>query len=282
VGEAGDDSIQGGTGNDRLAGQAGDDAIHGGLGDDTCDGGMGTDDVSGDMGDDASRGGESHGHDADFRSVLTDNSGRAVGVAEVEIGDSGAEFQAEIHGAAANTTFNVVLDVAGDGSNLVTVGQLTTNAEGEGRLDLHNVTGLPAIQSGVTLLHLNPTSGDASLTLSGTLSADAATGSKLEAKLTAASGSARGAAEFDPSSGQFEVKVEGAAANVQYAVYVNGDAATGVLVGHMTTDSRGRAELEIVADSTFPALADGSVITVASVDGQTLVQGMLAAGGDDN
>jgi hypothetical protein len=281
-GEAGDDSVQGGTGNDHASGEAGDDSVHGGLGDDTCNGGMGTDDVSGDMGDDTSHGGESHGDDADFRTVLTDAAGHAVGVAEVEVGDGGAEFQAEVHGAAANTTFDVVLDVAGDGSNLVTVGQLTTNAEGEGSVDLHDVTGLPAIQSGVTVLHLNPTGGDASLALSGTLSADAAIGSKLEAKLAAPSGSAQGSAEFDPAPGQFEVKVEGAAANTQYAVYVNGDAATGTLVGHATADSRGRVRFEVLTDATFPALAAGSVITVASADSQTLVQGTLAAGGDDN
>jgi hypothetical protein len=243
---------------------------------------MGTDDVSGDMGNDASRGGEGHGTDADFRAVLTDGSGRAVGVAEVEVGDGGAEFEAEVHGAAPNTTFDVVLDMAGDGSNPVTVGQLTTNAEGEGRLDLHDVTGLPPIQSGVTVLHLNPTGGDTSVALSGTLSTDSATGSKLEAKLAAPSGPAQGAAEFDPAAGRFEVKVEGGAADTRYAVYVNGDANTGVLVGHVTTDSRGRAELEIVTDSSFPALTAGSAVTVVTADGQTLVRGSLATDGDNN
>jgi hypothetical protein len=164
----------------------------------------------------------------------------------------------------------------------VTVGQLTTNAEGQGRLDLHNLASLPAMQGGVTVLQLNPTNRDNSLALSGTLSADAAFGSKLEAKLATPSGSARGSAKFDPASGQFEVKVDGARANVQYAVYANGDATTGTLVGHATADGRGRVRFEILTDATFPALSAGSVITVASADGQTLVQGMLATHGDDN
>ena len=281
-GEAGADSLQGGTGNDDLSGDAGNDSVHGGLGDDHCDGGPGTDDVSGDMGHDRNRGGETHGSESDFRAVLANGAGRAVGVAEVEVGHTGAEFQAEVHGAAPDTTFDVVLDVTGDGSNVVTAGPHTTNAEGEGRLDLHDLNGLPTPQNGVTVLHLNPTSGDGSLALSGTLSTDTATGGKLEGDLRAPSGPANGKAEFDPAAGQFEVKFEGAAANTTYGVYVNGDATTGTLVGHVTTDSRGRGKVKIVTDASFPALQAGSVVTVATADGLIVVQGTLSASGDDN
>ena len=195
------------------------------------------------------------------------------------------EFQVEIHGAAANTTFNVVVDVAGDGSNLVAVGQITTTAEGEGELEVHNLSGLPALQDGVSLLHLTAANNDPSLAIDGTFSNSATASSQLEANLSDPSNPSSpiiGRAEADLADGSFEVKFFGAAPDTVYHVYVNGDALTGTLVGDVTTQSDGRGKLEIVMGANFPALQAGSTIVVADGNGVTVIAGILASSVDDN
>lgn len=281
-GESGDDSIQGGTGDDHASGGSGDDMVHGGLGDDSCDGGSGNDDVGGDAGQDVERHGESHGNGADFRANLSSTAGLSVGEAEVQMEDNGAsEFEVEVHGVAANTTFNVQVDVAGDGSNVVTLGQLVTNGEGEGQLELHDAN-LPPIQSGVSVLTL--TNGDPTLTVRGTFAAaadPAAAGSKLETVLANASGHSAGSAEFNGSESQFEVRFNGLTPNATFRVYVNGDATTGTLVATVQSDQNGRGKLEILTDASFPSLQSGSIITLTGTDGQTVLQGTLRASSDD-
>ena len=283
-GESGDDSLQGGTGDDQASGGSGDDMTHGGLGDDTCDGGSGNDDVGGDAGQDVERHGESHGNGTDFRANLSNTSGLSVGEAEVQTEDNGTtEFEVEVHGVAANTTFDVRVDVAGDGSNVVTLGQLTTNGEGEGQLELHSAN-LPAVQSGASVLTLMPTSGDTTLAIRGTFVAAAApnsTGSNLETVLRDAAGKSAGSAEFNGGESQFEVKLNGVAPNTTYKVYVNGDATTGTLVATVTSDVYGRGKLEILTDASFPSLQAGSQVTVTGTDGQTVLQGTLQPSSDD-
>jgi hypothetical protein len=283
-GASGADLLQGGTGNDDLMGDSGNDTVDGGLGDDTCDGGSGTDEVSGGAGNDTTSGGETQGTGSDLRAVLTDTNGNALGQAEIQVEDNGlAEVQAEVHAAAPNTTFDVVVDVAGDGSNLVTVGQLVTNAQGEGEFEAHNFA-LPALTASVSVLHLNPTSGDPNAVLSGTLGTPATTGGQMETTLspTDPASAASGKAEFNPGDGQFEMKIAGAAANTTYSIYVNGDATTGTLVATVTTDSQGNGKVEIVTDASFPPLQAGSAVTVADATGATALSGQFGNAGDDN
>ncbi len=286
VGGVGNDSLLGGTGNDLALAGSGDDVVHGGLGDDTCDGGSGTDDVNGDTGNDVNRHGESRGSGSDFRAVLTDVNGGSAGVAEVQAEVGGrTEFELDVRGAAANTTFNVTVDVAGDGSNVVTVGQVTTNADGDGQLEVHNAAGLPALTDGVSVLNVTPTSGDATLSLTGAFGNSATSANKLEASLTNPGnpgGPLLGSAEFDAINGQFEAKVFGATPNTTYGVYVNGDATTGTLVGQVTTNDMGRGKIELITDANFPTLHAGSQLTVADAAGTTILQGAFGESSDDN
>src|SRR5262245_37001841 len=285
-GGIGRDVLQGGTGDDSESGGMGADTVHGGLGDDTCRGGAGIDEVDGDHGNDDCQGGENQGSGADFRASLTNASGQTVGVAEVQAEDNGAtEFEVEVNGAAANTTFDVTIDVAGDGTNVVTVGQLVTNAEGEGELEVHDLANLPPLQDGVSVLHLTANPADPTRDLSGTFLAHTnASGDELEAVLTdpADPNSPRiGQAELNSEDGEFQVEVFGLAANTTYDVFVNGDASTGTLVGHVTTNDQGQGELELLTDASFPAVKAGSVITVADSAGTTVIQGTFGTG-DDN
>ena len=57
-GQDGNDSIEGGAGNDRLYGQAGDDSLSGGDGNDILVGGEGDDTLTGGLGNDRSYGGD--------------------------------------------------------------------------------------------------------------------------------------------------------------------------------------------------------------------------------
>src|SRR5262249_40235108 len=162
---------------------------------------------------------------------LTDANGQTVGEAEIQTEDNGTtEFQVEVHGAAPNTTFDVTIDVAGDGSNVVTVGQLVTDAQGEGELEVHDLANLPPLQDGVSVLNLTANPADPSKDLSGTFLAHTNdSGTDLEAVLTdPADPSAPriGEAQLSPDNGEFQVEVFGLAANTTYDIYVNGDAST--------------------------------------------------------
>ena len=286
IGGFGRDALQGGTGDDSAFGGMGDDSVHGGLGDDSCRGGPGTDEVNGDTGNDDCRGGEDRGAGADFRAGLTNADGQTVGEAEVQAEDNGqTEFQVEVHGAAANTTFEVTIDVAGDGSNVISVGQLVTNSEGEGELEIHNLANLPPLEDGVSTLHLTANSADPTKDLSGTFLAHTdADANELEAILLdpANPTSPRiGKAELKPEDGEFQVEVFRLTANTTLDVFVNGDASTGILVGHLTTDQEGEGNLELLTDASFPAVQAGSVVTVADSTATTVIQGVFGVG-DDN
>jgi Ca2+-binding RTX toxin-like protein len=293
-GEAGDDSVsgglgrddlRGGTGDDSAFGGLGDDSVHGGLGDDMCRGGPGRDEVNGDTGSDDCRGGENHGSGADFRAGLTNANGQTVGEAEAQTEDNGqTEFEVEVHGAAANTTFDVTIDVAGDGSNVISVGQFVTNAEGEGELEVHNLANV-TLQDGVSVLHLTANPADPTKNLSGTFLAHTeAAANELNAILldpADPTGPRIGKAELKPEAGEFQVEVFTLAANTTYDVFVNGNATTGTLVGHLTTDHEGEGKLELLTDASFPSVQAGSVVTVADSTGTTVIQGTFAAGDDD-
>jgi Ca2+-binding RTX toxin-like protein len=151
-GGSGDDNLSGGTGNDIVRGRGGRDNVSGDDGHDLCDGGTGDDRCSGGSGNDDVRGGDgndlvngSSGRDSchggrgdddvrngfDMDTVLFAPLG-SDSKAEFEFGpDNGGierEFEVELEDAAPFTTYGVFVDG-------VSVGTITTNAIGDGRLE---------------------------------------------------------------------------------------------------------------------------------------------------
>lgn len=258
-GGQGDDDLQGGIGNDNVKGAAGSDLVHGGLGDDTCNGGSGSDVVNGDQGIDDNSSGEQADNSTQLVASLTSDTG-ASGVAafqsEQEDNGTQVEFELEIHGADPKTTYDVV--VAGQ-----TVGQVTTDQNGEGKFELHNPANFPAVQNNSTIAV-----GDVLTGTFGTFSGDdESSGSvtNLRASLTAAT-NATGIAVFQskPEDGgtevEFEVEIHNAAVNTTYDVVVGGQT-----VGQIKTNDEGEGELHLTNPQNFPAVQDGTTIAVGDV-----------------
>lgn len=163
-GGAGDDFLSGDAGNDHLFGDDGADQEHGGLGNDDVNGDAGNDDLSGDAGNDHIDGGSGADHlnggagiddavgdSSDTETEIEHNgfgaalagSTAVTGFAEfsTQLND-GVNFKVEIEHAPVSQTFDVFV---GD----TKVGTLTTNAEGEGKLEL-NLTS-PTVLDGTTV-----------------------------------------------------------------------------------------------------------------------------------
>ncbi|HKB05812.1 MAG TPA: hypothetical protein VKD90_26685, partial [Gemmataceae bacterium] len=139
-GDTGNDDLEGGAGRDDLQGQDGDDFLNGGLGHDWLTGGVG-EDTDGDNNDSDGDTGN------DFEATLSGTSG-VGGEANVQTehddGLAVRAFELEIEGAAANTSYEVRI---GD----VVVGQITTDAEGRGELEVTDPSVLPDIVDGTTI-----------------------------------------------------------------------------------------------------------------------------------
>jgi hypothetical protein len=254
LGRGGNDLLEGGTGKDVLRGARGADTLSGGLGDDTLDGGQGNDDVSGDGGSDSESNGEQMNTDVTFEARLTNASG-ATGVAEFNA--TTGELQAEIHGAAANATLDVVVD----GTKVATV---TTDAAGNGELD--SIQPNLTVKAGSTIAI-----GD----LQGTFANSNSEETELKAQLSGTGGQA-GRAEFSASDKELQVEIRGAAANTTYNVSVDN-----VVVGQLTTDDSGEGELEVSTGSL--AIHEGSSITVADTLGNPpILQGAFAAASEED
>ncbi len=164
-GENGNDSIHGDEGDDYGDGGRGKDNCHGGLGNDRLKGGAGNDHLDGDEGDDLLDGDEGRNSlvdgtttdlDLEFRALLSglgDAWGRADLEFELEHGQLEIKFEVEVRYLAANTTYDIV--VAG-----FTVGQITTDQEGEGKVEFSSVhhedelplpEGFPSLNAGATV-----------------------------------------------------------------------------------------------------------------------------------
>ena len=116
-GGAGDDRCNGGSGNDDLEGGDGDDDLDGGSGRDGCNGGSGDDDVQNGMDE-----------ETELLAIFTGGQGSAEFKFGPDDGGIEREFEVELEDAAANTTYGVFVDG-------VSVGSITTNAFGDGRLE---------------------------------------------------------------------------------------------------------------------------------------------------
>jgi len=134
TGGGGSDDVFGGSGNDRIRGRSGNDDLHGDAGSDDLRGGAGDDSIDGGSGRDGCRGGDgnddiSNGMDLDTELIATFTGGQ--GSAEFKFGpeDGGIEreFEVEVEDLAAGVTVGVFVDN-------VSVGSITTNSLGDGRL----------------------------------------------------------------------------------------------------------------------------------------------------
>ena len=120
TGDAGNDTVLGGTGDDAVFGDAGDDLVTGGAGDDTVDGGAGNDELRGNAGNDEVDGGA--GDDSMGGAEGDDTLQGGAGEDTV----SGGSGNDEIDGGADADTINgnsgndEITDT--DGNNLVTAG----------------------------------------------------------------------------------------------------------------------------------------------------------------
>lgn len=266
-GGSGDDDINGGTGSDDLQGGAGDDQLDGGLGEDGVNGSTGMDTAVNVNGDNSSGCETSHLHDQNqFTAALTGTTS-AVGQAsfhtETEHGVSQSQFELQINGAPANQTFDIVVD-----GN--TVGQVTTDAQGHGELELHDVAF--SVTAGSTT-EVNDATG--ATLVNGAFvaqSEDSNTESTLFASLTgttAALGGAKFQSEQEDGGAiqtEFEVRVKAAPALQTLNVFVDGSA-----VGQIATDDSGRGELQ-VADPIFQ-LSSGSLLEVKDALGNLILSG---------
>jgi len=157
-GEDGNDDMSGDSGNDTLDGGNGNDVMLGGLGQDNLFGAAGNDFLNGCRGRDILFGGSGVDVDGDANDNICDNNLDEVQFAALMIGTSGAighaqlgtqqdgdvdkqVFELEIERAAADTTYDVTVDGA-------LVGQITTDANGAGKLQLTDPANLPDISDG--------------------------------------------------------------------------------------------------------------------------------------
>jgi hypothetical protein len=287
IGGSGDDSLNGGTGNDTLLGGSGNDSLDGGTGNNVMDGGAGTNKAKGgpgknhishaSMADPTTGGG-------DFWAKLTDANGNVVGAAEVETetddqGVTHTEVEVELRDAAPSTTFDLTIDPDGTGTNDYNLGQITTNDDGDACFEVTDPANFPTLTSGTSTITASGASTGGTDVYTGTLVApnvQAVVGTWL----TDTAGFKVGGAIFDPNKGEFHLGFLGAPPNTTYTIYVNGDATTGTAIGTVTTNAWGGAQFDLSTDSSFPALAAGSTITVADSTGATVLTGTFQVIGD--
>lgn len=255
IGGAGNDTCDGGLGNDYLQGSAGNDRLYGGLGDDFVMGSAGFDHGSGNGGNDICSA-EVEDDDVTFEADLT-GAGAAAG--EAEFNATTAKFELEIQGATANTTFDVAIDG-------VVVGQITTNDEGEGELELSRVSFTVNDQS--TIAVGDPNSNG----LSGTFVSEEAAELELTATLTSSVDDVSGHAEFEHQ--EFELEIKRATANATFDVAIDG-----VIVGQITTNEEGEGELTLSGMAL--AINEGSTITVGD-SASPLLQGTFVKSTQDD
>ncbi len=256
--------FSGGAGNDTFQddtalpchaqGGAGDDRLTGGLGDDVCVGGTGHDRVNGDAGRNRDVG-EVCDQDAHFEAVLTGPAGAA---GKAEFNATTKKFELAVTGAAANAT----LDVSVDGTK---VGTLTTDARGNGTLEVKQATFTVTARSTITVG-----------TLSGTFAGDAVEqeqehehereheheAQEFAAVFTGAAG-ASGKAEVKTGNNRLEVEVRGLTANQTFDVTFDG-----IVVGQVATDKKGRGEVRLTAKNV--TVKAGSTVTIVAATAPAL------------
>lgn len=134
-GGGGDDTVLGSHGNDRIRGRGGNDDLRGEWGSDDLRGGQGDDSLDGGSGRDGCRGGDGdddvdNGFELDTELIAAFTGGQ--GDAEFKFGPEDGfierEFEVEVEDLPAGITLGVFVDG-------VAVGNITTDAAGDGRLE---------------------------------------------------------------------------------------------------------------------------------------------------
>jgi hypothetical protein len=193
----------------------------------------------------------------------TGTSGHARYHANATEGTSGLSLR--VSGLAASSTFTVQIGGA-------TVGQITTDADGDGKLHLSNLTATVAAGTNITVLD-----STGATVLSGTFAAPEATVTKLHADLTGAtgtSGHARYHADATAGTNSLTLKVSGLAASVTFTVKIGG-----TTVGQITTDANGKGRVTFT--NLTATVAAGTAITVLDSTGATVLSGTFVAGGGE-
>lgn len=273
-GDWGDDVLVGGKGKDALFGGQDDDVLRGGKSKDLLDGGEGNNLLEGGKGKNSMVNGLAVQLGTELWGDLTGESG-ATGHAEYEIehehGGWEVEFELEVEGAVPGSVHDVYVDG-------VLVGQITIDEEGEGELEFSSghhgddeafPANFPELQPGTTIV--------VGSILSGQLS------EKIETKLYAdlsGTTAVSGIAEFEfeqegaTEKTEFEVEVENAVPGSTLDVFIDG-----VLIGQIPVDGDGDGKLKLSSDPDddedplpggFPAVSEGSVVTVGSILSGTL------------
>jgi serralysin len=148
---AGNDTIDGGSGQDQIFGQGGQDVLSGGEGDDTIEGGTGDDTLRGDQGQDELIGGE--GNDSLDGGAGDD---RAFGGLGTDVLTAGAGND-RLEGGLGSDTFNFAL-----GGNHTIIGGEDADGSDIDILDLSGISGRNVIQTGAEsgIIEFSDTNGN--------------------------------------------------------------------------------------------------------------------------
>jgi RTX calcium-binding nonapeptide repeat (4 copies) len=279
-GGLGADLVRGGSGDDHLWGGPGNDQLFGGMGDDWLDGGYGRDGASGGQGTNVVVRGDPGSTGVDLWCNLFDFTSFAIGFAEVTTGvvDGVPHTDVEVFvvDAPPGDPFAICVDVNGDGTQVIDLGEVTADDSGTAILELTDPPGLPALVDGVTILQATDTAPGATLDLTGTVFDPIAIHFMANlANPIDPSGPLWGTADFNASTRRLFLDVGGADPNTTYTVYIGADAATGTQIAEVTTGDNGYGRLQVLADANFPAIEEGTLVTVTTAAGEIILQGEL-------
>jgi hypothetical protein len=209
-----------------------------------------------------------HGGDSDSQAqtlsaTLTGTSGASGNVSFSSNSASGQNHRrVSVSGLTADTAYTV-------SSGTTTLGTITTDANGNGKLSVRNVS--PALTSGSDVTVTDPSGATV---LSGTLAANSRqAGTSLIATLGGTGGGDGIAfAHTSGTSGQNSLRLFllGLTPSSTYTVQLDG-----TTVGTVTTDANGLGQLSLSNLSTPPAA--GSVLSVLDSTGATVLQGSFTS-----
>ena len=186
----------------------------------------------------------------------TGTSGSVTFTSNTSSGDNSLVVQ--VSGLAASSTFTVT-------SGTTTLGTITTDVNGSGKLSVTNLSPALAAGADITVVDANEAT-----VLTGTL-ADPNAKTRLSAILTGATGTS-GNAHFhsntETGDNRLRVRVSGLTADATYEVQVDG-----TTVGQITTDDNGSGTLSL-SNLSLTAAAN-SVVTVLDSQGTIVLQGVF-------
>jgi hypothetical protein len=209
------------------------------------------------------------GHSTQLQTLVASLSGSngATGYAALTPGTSSGQntFVLQVSGLTASTQYTVQV-----GST--TIGSLTTDATGTGKVSLSNVAAAIAAGSIITVQDWQNTT-----VLQGTFGSGSgcqAQGSQALSATLSGSAGASGFAQYTPgtTSGQnsFALQVSGLSASAPYSIQVGSGT-----IGSFTTDSSGAGSLSLSNVST--AISAGSILTVLNAQNNPVLSGTFAA-----